>query len=105
MATLTELVGSLAVNPDDKACRGLCRPYVRAGAFAPKNKTRLTVLGFSQDVLTPIGDQGKLFAYLTGIKSDPRRRFYRPVVADDAVHSMFVSHPERVVDAFRPGVF
>ena len=104
MAALTELNGTLAVNPDDQACRGLCRPYVRAGAFAPKNGTALTVLGFSQDVLVPIVDQAKLYTYLTGLKSDVRNSLYRPVAADDAVHSMFVSNPAGMIGAIRAGI-
>jgi len=104
MAALTELTGTLAVNPDDPACRGLCRPYVRAGAFAPKNGTKLTVLGFSQDVMAPIVDQAGLYTYLTGLKSGVRTSLYRPVVADDAVHSMFVSNPAGMIAAIRAGI-
>ena len=104
MAALTELTGTLAVNPDDQACQGLCRPYVRAGAFAPKNGTTLTVLGFSQDILAPSVDQARLYTYLTGLKSNARNSLYRPVVAADAVHSMFVSNPAGMIGAIRSGI-
>lgn len=92
-------------HPDSPSSVGLCRPYVRPNAFAPENGTRLTVLGFSQDVLTPIVDQDELFSYLTGIAegSEDPPYLYRPVVGTFAVHSMFVSDPAEVVAAIRNG--
>jgi pimeloyl-ACP methyl ester carboxylesterase len=104
-ATL-QLTGSLCLpNPDAPGSGPLCRPFVRAGAFAPENGTRLMVLGFSQDVLTPIVDQDELYTYLTGISagSEDPPYLYRPTVADDAVHSMFISDPTEVVAVIRNG--
>lgn len=101
-----QLAGSFCQgDPDAQSSVGLCRPYVRADAFAPENGTRLTVLGFSQDVLTPIVDQDVLYTYLTGVPagSEEPPYLYRPVVGSFAVHSMFVSEPAAVVAAIRNG--
>jgi pimeloyl-ACP methyl ester carboxylesterase len=78
----------------------LVRPGCRQGAFALQNGTLLSVLSFSQDVLTPAVDQNALYVYLNG-GSGP---LYRPVVAPDAVHSMFLSNPAGLIMALRNGV-
>lgn len=88
ITTLLELTGTSAP---------LIRPAVREGAFAPRNGTILTVVSFSQDVLTPAVDQDDLYLYLTGHS----RPGYHAVVADDAVHSMFVANPEGLLAALR----
>jgi hypothetical protein len=80
----------------------LCRPFVREGAFAPRNRTLLTVISFSQDVLTPQWDQDILYTYLTGLSADGPWSFYKPIVADDAVHGMYISNPTAMLDALRP---
>jgi hypothetical protein len=72
-------------------------------AFTLTNGTILTVISGSQDVLTPAVDQPVLYTYLTGLPSTGAT-LYRPVVADDAVHSMFVSNPTGMLDAFENGV-
>lgn len=95
--TLLQLVGALAGY-------GINRPFAREKAFALRNGTALTVIGFSQDVLAPIVDQPGLYTYLTGIPSDSRLSLYRAVVADDAVHSMFVSNPTGLLNALRCGI-
>ena len=87
IAALLQLVGLLPIP----------RPDARQGAFAPRNATELTLVSFSEDILTPAVDQGILYQYLVGL---PNVR-YRPVVAPDAVHGMFISNPEAVVDALR----
>ncbi len=105
IAALTQLGGEYCMPTADGATSaGVCRPFVRANAFTRRNGTKLTVLGFSQDVLTPIVDQGTLYTYLTGTSSSSRMSGYRPVVADDAVHSMFVSNPAGMISAIRSGI-
>jgi pimeloyl-ACP methyl ester carboxylesterase len=87
---------------DEETGEGLCRPFVREGAFAPRNGTILTVVSFSQDVLAPSWDQDELYTYLTGLSAEGPWTLYKPVVADDAVHSMFISNPTAILDALRP---
>ncbi len=95
--TVYQLVGALAGY-------GINRPAAREKAFALKNGTALTVIGFSQDVLAPIVDQPGLYTYLTGIPSTSPFSLYRGVVADDAAHSMFVSNPTGLLNALRCGI-
>jgi pimeloyl-ACP methyl ester carboxylesterase len=95
--TLLQLVGALGAY-------GINRPYAREKAFEWKNGTALTVLGFSQDVLAPIVDQPGLYTYLTGIPSNHRLSRYHAVVAEDAVHSMFISNPTGLLSALRCGI-
>ena len=106
VTTVLELNGNLCQgNPDSPSSVGLCRPYARPSAFAPENGTRLMVLGFSQDSLTPLVDQDDLYTYLSGIDSgseDPPY-LYRPTEGDAAVHSTFISDPRAVVAAIRNG--
>ncbi|HVW28038.1 MAG TPA: alpha/beta fold hydrolase [Polyangiaceae bacterium] len=71
------------------------RPTVRAQAFALTKGTVLSILSFSEDVLVPAADMAPLFSLMTG-KVTP---LYRPIVAPDAVHSMFVSNPNGLLDA------
>jgi pimeloyl-ACP methyl ester carboxylesterase len=102
LTAVAELNGSFCVgDPDSATSAGLCRPFVRGGAFAPGNGTRLMVLGFSQDSLTPFVDQDDLYSYLTGTSAGPD--LFRPTVSDDAVHSMFIANPSEVVSAIRNG--
>lgn len=68
----------------------LPRPSVREGAFGAGNGTRLLLLSFSQDTLVPAADLGGLYDYLTKTTA---RAGYAPVVAADAVHSMYISNP------------
>ena len=82
----------------------LWRPFVRQGAFKPFNGTILTVISGSQDVLTPAADQDDLYTYLTGLGSTGIT-LYRPIVADDAVHSMYISNPTGMLQALRNGIF
>ena len=74
------------------------RPTVRAGAFDLRRGTLLTLVSFSQDTNVHAGDLGSLYEYLTG---DRRDRFYRPVVAPDAVHAMLISNPTDLLEAIR----
>lgn len=94
ITTVLELVGTSAP---------LWRPFVRQNAFALQNGTVLSVIAGSQDVLTPIVDQPSLYTYLTGLPSTGVT-LYRPVVADDAVHSMYVSNPTGLLSALKNGV-
>ncbi len=94
ITTTVELVGT---SPP------LWRPFVRQNAFALNNGTVLTVISGSQDVLTPIVDQPALYTYLTGLPSTGLT-LYRPVVADDAVHSVYISNPTEVVAALKNGI-
>jgi len=81
----------------------LWRPFVRQNAFALRNGTLLSVLSFSQDVLTPAVDQPILYTYLTGLSASGLT-LYRPIVASDAVHSMFISNPTGLLGALKNGV-
>jgi pimeloyl-ACP methyl ester carboxylesterase len=92
LTTLVELTGTTAPT---------WRPTARQGAFAIHNGTVLSVISFSQDVLAPAVDQGPLYQYLTG-SSGP---LYRPIVAADAVHGMYISNPNGLLTALRNGVF
>ena len=104
ITTVAELVGTFCQgNPDDPNSTGLCRPFVRQNAFSRANATKLMVLSFSQDVLTPFVDQAGLYTYLTGIASDQGPTLYRPTVAADAVHSTYIADPAEVVSAIRNG--
>lgn len=94
ITTVLELVGT---TPP------LERPFVRQQAFALRNGTALSVVAGSQDVLTPIVDQPVLYTYLTGLAATGSS-LYRPVVEDDAVHSMFVSNPVGLLGALENGV-
>jgi pimeloyl-ACP methyl ester carboxylesterase len=71
------------------AIPGLPRPSARQGAFALRNGTVLTVLGFSEDILCPIALQQPLYEHLLGRSG----LLYRPIVAPDAVHSMVITNP------------
>jgi pimeloyl-ACP methyl ester carboxylesterase len=95
LTTALELVGTSAP---------LWRPLVRQNAFALSKGTVLTVLGFSQDVLAPIEDQDDLYTYLTGNSSTGLFSLFRPIVASDAVHAMFVSNPTGLLAALKNGV-
>ncbi len=94
ITTTLELVGTSAP---------LWRPFVRQNAFALSHGTVLTVISGSQDVLTPAVDQPLLYTYLTGMNATGTT-LYRPVVADDAVHSMFVSNPTGLLAALKNGI-
>ncbi len=94
ITTLLELTGTSAP---------LWRPFVRQNAFAIRNGTILSVVSGSQDILTPQIDQPLLYTYLTGLSSTGLT-LYRPIVADDAVHSMFISNPTGLLEALREGV-
>jgi pimeloyl-ACP methyl ester carboxylesterase len=83
---------------EDPGVLPLKRPMVRAGAFSPEHGTTLTLVSFSQDTLVPASNLPDLYAYLTG---DAKARDYVALVADDAVHAMFVSKPEAVVRPLR----
>jgi pimeloyl-ACP methyl ester carboxylesterase len=101
LTTILEMVGTYCQgSPDDPASTGLCRPLVRKDAFALKNGTLLMVLSFSEDVLTPAVDQDKLYTYLTGLPSTGLT-LYRPIVADDAVHSMYIANPKGLIAHLR----
>ena len=84
--TTGQLVGAI---PD------LPRPSARQGAFAPlKNGTLLTIIGFSEDILTPAALQPALYQHLLGRQG----LMYHEIVAPDAVHSMFITNPVGLLD-------
>jgi pimeloyl-ACP methyl ester carboxylesterase len=93
ITTAGELTG---INPPT-------RPLVRQNAFATSKGTILSVLSFSQDVLAPAIDQGPLYTYLTGLSSTGTT-LYRPIVAADAVHAMYISNPTGLIAALKNGV-
>ena len=85
IVTAGQLVGSIPNLP---------RPSARQGAFALRNGTLLTVIGFSEDILTPAALQPSLYEHLLG----RRGLMYQEVVAPDAVHSMFITNPQGMLD-------
>ncbi len=97
LVTLFQLLETPVEQPDGST-QVIPRPTVDAEAFAPRHGTRLTLLGFSQDVLVPSATLGDLYTYLTGRPEDTG---YRHVVADDAVHNTFTSNPDGVTAALK----
>jgi len=97
LTTLFQLTGAPIPTPTGETIT-LARPTVRAGAFASTRGTRLTVVGFTEDVLVPAANLGDLYGYLTGDASNKR---YVAVQTPDAVHSMFISNPTGVIAAAR----
>lgn len=89
VVTVLQLVESPIPLPDGSMLM-LPRPTVDAGAFAPERGTRLALFGFSQDVLVPAATLGDLYTHLTG---QPIASGYHEIVAADAVHNTFTSHP------------
>ncbi len=91
ITTAGQLVGAIPELP---------RPSAQEGAFALRNGTYLTVIGFSEDVLTPAALQPALYQHLLG-----RNGFgYQEVVAPDAVHAMVITNPAGMLDQlFAPG--
>jgi pimeloyl-ACP methyl ester carboxylesterase len=85
LLTAAQLVGSIPNLP---------RPSARQGAFALRNGTLLTVIGFSEDILTPAALQPALYEHLLGRPG----LMYQEVVAPDAVHAMFISNPQGMLD-------
>ena len=85
LVTAGQLVGSIPELP---------RPSARAGAFALRHGTLLTVIAFSEDVLTPAALQPANYQHLLG----RRGLLYHEVVAPDAVHSMHISNPEGMLE-------
>ncbi len=105
LTAILEMTGTYCKgSPDSLTSTGLCRPAVRQNAFALKNGTLLMVLSFSEDVLAPAVDQDDLYTYLTGLPSTGLT-LYRPIVADDAVHSMYISDPTGLIAALRAGLY
>lgn len=82
---------------------GLPRPSVREGAFAPQNGTQLTLISFSQDILTPQVDHDDLYLHLVGHSGSG----FEPVVGPEAVHSMHITDPAGVLNALNglPSIF
>jgi len=97
LTTLLQLVESPIALPSGDTLV-IPRPTVDAGAFAPRHGTRLSLLSFAQDTLVPAGDLDDLYTHLSG---DTRLRRYHEIVSDDAVHAMFASDPEGMLDALR----
>jgi pimeloyl-ACP methyl ester carboxylesterase len=95
-ATLAQLVGIPLPTPAGDVT--LPRPPVRAGAFAEDMGTSLALLSFSEDTLVPAENLGGLYTYLTG---DGNQEKYVTVVADDAVHAMYISNPAAFVKSLR----
>jgi hypothetical protein len=72
------------------------RPFAREGAFATNKGTRLMVIAFSQDAFVIPEDEEALYIYLTGNLELP---FYRFIDTPQAVHNMYITEPEVVVEA------
>jgi len=73
----------------------LPRPSARARAFSFEKGTTLVLASFSQDVLVPAGDLDDLYTLMTGWPGP----LYRPIVAPDAVHGMFITNPKAMLKA------
>jgi pimeloyl-ACP methyl ester carboxylesterase len=86
-----------ALQLTDQLAPALPRPPVRQGAFAPIRGTLLTLISFSQDVLTPQMDHKALYEYLIGRQG----LLYRPVATPTAVHNMHITEPANVIAAIR----
>jgi pimeloyl-ACP methyl ester carboxylesterase len=97
LTTLLQLTEATVPLPTGETLT-LQRPSVNEAIFSLIHGTRLTVVSFSEDILVPAADLDDLYAYLTG---DRANIFYRPVVATDAVHSMFISNPAEVAKMLR----
>jgi pimeloyl-ACP methyl ester carboxylesterase len=86
-----------ALQLTDQLLPALPRPAVRRGAFAPIRGTLLTLISFSQDVLTPQVDHQALYEYLIGRQG----LLYRPIATPTAVHNMHITEPANVIAAIR----
>lgn len=88
LTTTLQLVGQ---------AQGLPRLSAREGAFAPIRGTLLSVVAFSEDVLTPAADLDDLYVHLIG----RRGLLFRTVQSPVAVHSMFMTDPEALLAALK----
>ena len=88
LTTTLQLVGQ---------AQGLPRLSAREGAFALWRGTVLSVVGFSEDVLTPAADLDDLYRHLIGRPG----LLYREIDEPEAVHGMFISDPQAVVDVLK----
>jgi len=88
ITTTLQLVGQIPQLP---------RLSARKGAFAPSRGTLLSVIGFSQDVLTPADDLDDLYVHLIGRSG----LLYRRVEGPEAVHSMFQADPVGLIATLR----
>ncbi len=67
------------------------RPSVDAGIFGPQHRTRLSVVGFEQDVFFMVDEIAALYEYLSG---DANGRRLAWVDGPFSVHAMAISNPE-----------
>jgi pimeloyl-ACP methyl ester carboxylesterase len=88
LTTTLQLVGQ---------AQGLPRLSAREGAFALRRGTLLSVIGFSEDVLTPADDLDDLYEHLLGREGF---RYFR-IEGPDAVHNMFIADPVGMLSAVR----
>jgi len=79
------------------------RPKVRDGAFAAKNGTKLTLISFEQDMLTPTIYHPALYEQLVG-RRGPN---FHVVTGTGAVHEIVTVDPDLAVQGLRmvPGPF
>lgn len=100
-AAMADYVGwepiTTALQLTDQLLPALPRPAVREGAFAPIRGTLLTLISFSQDVLTPQVDHQDLYEYLIGRPG----LLYRPIDTPTAVHNMHITEPANMIAAIR----
>jgi pimeloyl-ACP methyl ester carboxylesterase len=95
LTTLLQLVEQPIEIPDAGTIT-IPRPEVSEGAFTAQHGTLLRLVAFSQDVLVPVSDLADLYSYLSGAEDG---RGYRLVDTPDAVHGMFFSNPDELLDA------
>lgn len=77
---------------------GYSRPFVDAVVFADEQGTTLNVVSFQHDSLIFPDEALALFQYLTG-RDDEEDEHYVNVMADDAIHSMYISNPSALLQA------
>jgi pimeloyl-ACP methyl ester carboxylesterase len=77
--------------------QGLPRLSCREGAFAPIRGTLLSVVALSEDILTPAIDLDDLYVHLIG----RRGLLFRSVQGPEAVHNMFITDPEGLLEALK----
>lgn len=74
------------------------RPRIEPGIFAPRYRTRLTLVAFAQDPFIGLGEVGQLYLHLT---DDAKQRRLVVMEGDDTVHDLHLVAPERVVQSIR----
>jgi pimeloyl-ACP methyl ester carboxylesterase len=78
------------------------RPAIDAGIFGGGSGSQLTIIALEQDQVIRPAEASALYAYLVGRPGGGNR--FITVTGAEAVHSMYVSDPEGMVEAIGPAV-